>query len=606
MRKKLIRKKLPVKKLADIRHLARNIEWKIEVESGSPIIADYLSHIHDGEIIFEQLLIWLRKFRKKRVLANTVLRYLKFIAYSKGVVSAKSLKDFKNDLNTQSEVTVNTKSQVFSTCKNFVSFLMQTEVIQTEKLSKNFERIKPKGKPSIMELVPNEVRAFAVGNPEYINSLMKKNNLKEPEASALAYGKHIIELYHSLSLERFASWLEDSSFVDNIIESLTPKEQSEISRISDFRDRAGDWRTESHSKRSLEFAIQILFVKFGRLIPPADLWPSGVVDFCKSKGWTPKRIQAAFFTGANNLQFLGLAALSHKSLAPDVDSVFFYAYTDSIKPSSERGKVVVHFGKKRGAPCTEVLPASDRFCKLLHAYQERLKWLLELVPEGRNWLRKEHCELFIHFINNSIRTIDPTTPCGWVRRATKELATEYSIFKPLVKAITGEAFRSTISVVDILSGSSIGKLKNKLNHKHIFTTKIYAIKGETQALHDRKLLDFQDFMIENRKGFPTTGTGYLCGIDEEPAVQCSGIELCFECKAKRLVIKDKQLIAEWLAHSNYIIDNEARLKFNNPDRWQHFWKPKLTEYQALIAQCTRVDVKAAELLASKIVLPFWD
>ncbi len=82
--------------------------------------------------------------------------------------------------------------------------------------------------------------------------------------------------------------------------------------------------------------------------------------------------------------------------------------------------------------------------------------------------------------------------------------------------------------------------------------------------------------------------------------------MCFGCEAKRVVLKDQKLLTEWIAYSEWIKENEQRLKFNNPERWESHWQLKLTEYEALLAECSRAEVKAAEPFARDVKVPFMD
>jgi len=608
---KLQRKKIEVTPEASITHLARNVEWKISVESGDPIDAGCISHIHDGEKIFEQLLIWTRNQSAKRATANTVLRYLRYVASLDGAVSKRSLRDFKDQLNTQSFARVNSKAQVYSMCRNFVLHLMEAEVIPTENLPNNFQYIPPAPKQTIIEVAGEAVRAFAVTNINRIESFKAKLGVSKDQAEAIAYGSHILERYHTLSLDRIEAWFVDCQIVDSFLNEVRGRDVANMASITDFRASSDGWKSAKNTTRTLSLAFQILYSKFNRLIPSSNDWPKGIADYCKSKGWPPRRIQSAFFTSAYNLQYFLVAALSHKELAPNVDSVAFYAYTDAFIPSSEKGMMSVHFGKKRGNPVQKELPRRDRLCVAFYSYQKRLKAILEQVPGGQEWLLKENCELFIHFTKSggthSIRTFDKSSTSDMVKRVTKELSIQHLEFKPLVAKVTGENFRPTIAALDILLGGKLGELKHKLNHAHLSTTEGYGIRVETQTLHDRKLTDFQNYLISQRKKtLPDTGTGYQCGREEVPTISCGGIEMCFKCEAKRVVLKDKKLIAEWIAFSDWITENKQRLKFNNQERWEQYWQLKLAEYEALLDECTRAEVKAAEPLARNVKIPLMD
>lgn len=61
-----------------------------------------------------------------------------------------------------------------------------------------------------------------------------------------------------------------------------------------------------------------------------------------------------------------------------------------------------------------------------------------------------------------------------------------------------------------------------------------------------------------------------------------------------------QSISEWLAWAEKIKNNMKRLKFNNPERWDNYWKFKLAEYESLLSLCTRAEVDRAKELAIKI------
>lgn len=613
MAKKLLRRKVVVLPEASIQHFARPIEWCLHLDSGEPIDASYLSHIYKGEMVLEQLVIYLRPKRAKRTTANNILRYLKFLAYCNGAVGAKSLSDFKIELNTSNTSSVNTKSQVFSSCKNFVSYTMSSEAIPTEALPKNFISSEASAKPTIMALAGEEVNKYALSHPDEIESVMRKYSLERLEASALAYGNFIIGRYHEFSLGKIESWSSDCGMVDKILDSISVRKLKQLKTIDSFKEGSNEWREIGENKRTIELAFQILYSKFGRLIPGSPSWPSGISDFCKSRGWGSQRIQSAFFTSAYNLQYFLVAALSHKTLAPNVDSVAFYSYLDTVKPATDRGKVNIHFGKKRGASINKVLSRKDHLCRVLFAYQERLKRLLQEVPNGDLWLNKEQCELFIHYTKapkagaHTIRTFDRSSTSDMVRRVTKELAKESPEFLIFVKKLTGECFRPTIAAIEMLSGSSLGELSKTLNHKNLSTTDSYGIRVETQALLSEKLKNFQTFLLKSRSPeLPDTGNGYQCGKVQKPKVKCEGLDLCFQCDAKKVVLKDLKLIAEWIAYSDFIKANELRLKFNNPQRWESYWVYRLVEYEDLLSKCTKAELRLAKERAKTIILPFMD
>ena len=84
---------------------------------------------------------------------------------------------------------------------------------------------------------------------------------------------------------------------------------------------------------------------------------------------------------------------------------------------------------------------------------------------------------------------------------------------------------------------------------------------------------------------------------DEPADQW------LNCEAKRIWFKDHEVIAEWIAWEQAILEAEDELKFDNLLRWENYWLPRLVKFQSLIAMVLEVDKKHALELAKQIKLP---
>lgn len=611
---KLDRKKVEVIKSAEVLDVIPTVGWEVEVESGNVLDVSFLYHIAGGRLIQKQFILFLRNQRKKRSVGNIIIRYLKFVSNNSRIINAKSLVEYKKHLDSNLEVGVNTKSQLYSAAAGFVKYLMSTDVIKHENTPKNFNRIKSSVTRSLFELAAKEISLYAKVYSQEILKIQKEQGESIEDAINLKYGIEVVNAFHTGAIKKIREWDNNCEWIDEVIYKYSQDELMIFARVTDFREKQGDWKCELIPIRTIEVAIGILYAHYGRLLPASTEWPLGVVDFLKSRKWHPSKLVASFFNNSSNLQYFLVAALTHRDIAPNVDSVAFYSYIDSFVKADEIGGVNVFLGKKRGAPVNVTLSAKDPLCEVYIKFQKRQRRILSEVPGGSGWLKKERCELFIIYSGARgepyyLKLIDPTSTSNMVRYATKELSNDYPILKPLVNKITGKAFRSTIVAMDVIEGKSLGKINKKLNHSNLSTTMIYAERIDTQSSLESKLKKFQKFLLHSRdESMSRTGTGYLCGIKDEKEIVCKGISLCFNCEAKRLVLKDSYSISEWLAWVTKINKNEERLKFNNPERWKGYWEIKLAEYEALLSLCTRSEIDAAIELSNdiEIHLPYVD
>lgn len=611
---KLDRKKIEVTKLAEVLDVIPTIGWEMEVESGGVLDVSFLYHIAGGRLIQKQFILFLRKQRKKRAVGNIIIRYLKFVSNNSRIINAKSLVEYKKHLDSTLEAGVNTKSQLYSAAAGFVKYLMASDVIQHENIPKNFNRVKSCATRNIFELAANDISLYAEENSQEILKIQNELGKSIEDAKNLKYGIDVVNAFHTGAIKKIREWENNCEWIDEIIYRYSQDELLIFGRVTDFREKQGDWKSDLLPIRTIEGAIGILYAHFGRLLPASTKWPIGVADFLKSRKWHPSKLVSSFFNNSSNLQYFLVAALTHRDIAPNVDSVAFYSYTDSFVKADEIGGVNVFLGKKRGAPVNVTLSAKDPLCEVYIKFQNRQQRILSEVPGGSGWLKKERCELFIIYSGARgesyyLKLIDPTSTSNMVRYATKELSNDYPILKSLVNKITGKVFRTTIVAMDVIEGKSLGKISKKLNHSKLSTTVSYAVRVDTQSSLESKLRTFQQFLLHSGdESMSRTGTGYLCGIKDEKDIICKGISLCFNCEAKRLVLKDTYSISEWLAWAAVINKNEERLKFNNPERWVNYWEIKLAEYEALLSLCTRSEIDAAMELSNdiEINLPYVD
>lgn len=382
---------------------------------------------------------------------------------------------------------------------------------------------------------------------------------------------------------------------NNILTDLSTQD------IAYFKDIT-DWRLKSNNNKSIKLCFKILYAKFGFVLPKASEWPIGLADFCKSNNWNHKRVYSAFFPDKHIQQPLLLAFLSHRELAPNVSSVFYYTYIDMFKKGFEENLTNIFIGKYRGSPINKDLNKKDKLVTVVKKYIKLYKSRLSSFKEGEDFMMKELVPIFGHLYRGygqlKLRLYDPGIPIGWVHQALTRYEKKESILLPLIKSnTTGENFRPTHAVIDSLKGVNQGLIQKKLNHKNSSTTKIYTSRNETSSLIKSKSVGFQKFIIKELKK-PKKEKLYLDMSTRNNKQYLGG--------AKRVVFSNIKMLAEWIAYRDKINKERSRLMVSNPERWFKYWEVKLAEYDVLINLSGTKDKAKANLIAESIVLPHLD
>lgn len=104
-----------------------------------------------------ELNIYLRKYAKRRGVANCILRYFQYVAHLRGAISEKSLRDFRDHLNRNFEASPSSKAQLFNHSRNFVAHFMASGHIPDAPLPKPLSfGIGRKTKRSFSEIAGSE------------------------------------------------------------------------------------------------------------------------------------------------------------------------------------------------------------------------------------------------------------------------------------------------------------------------------------------------------------------------------------------------------------------------------------------------------------------
>lgn len=392
----------------------------------------------------------------------------------------------------------------------------------------------------------------------------------------------------------------DLELFNEAISNLSLSNETKFKELKDYYFNS-EWR----DPRSIELAITILFVRYGRILPDSTQWPKGIVDYLKYRGWLPNRVRAAFFPHPDTLAPFIIGLLSHPELAPNVDSVAFYCYLNSFNLSTEEGRIKVYLEKFRGKPLYRDIKASDPMisCCTRHTYR-MLNVLnsLENRDEVRAIMAEKNIPLFLQFTPNNnkyIRILDPSTLVNIIKRFLVDLATEQPSILPLVQgSCTGQNFRPTIALIERLSGTSLLSIQKLLNHAHGTTTTIYTERVYTHSILLNKSKEFQHYLVDN-----ALNEGLESRNEAENKVFDESDDEWLNCEAKRIWFKDHEVIAEWIAWEQAIRESEEELKFDNILRWENYWLPRLVRFQSLIATVLEVDKRHALELAKHIKLP---
>lgn len=395
--------------------------------------------------------------------------------------------------------------------------------------------------------------------------------------------------------------VDDMTILNKSIKNLSLEQKEKFNKVETYYIDS-----DGRDTRTVELALSILYANYGRILPESTKWPKGISDYLKYRNWSPSRVHSAFFPTPETLTPFIVGLLSHIEIAPNVDSVAFYTYLTSFKPSSKEGKTYVYMAKPRAKkPIEKDIKTTDPMISLCIKHSERMISVLKSIQtnESNSLILQKKTPLFIQrntmSARRDIHTLDSSTVVNIVKRFLADLAKENSSIFPLVQGgCTGHNFRPTIVLIKQLIGESTTTIQKLLNHSNSSTTKIYTDRLLTQSMILSKSKKFQNYLVENALKNDSSNNRQLLNTAIEDAV-----DEWINCDAKRIWFKDYDVIAEWLAWEKIIRESEDGLKFENPIRWEKYWLPRLVKYQSLLENVLEKDKKYALTLAETIKLP---
>lgn len=644
--------------------------WNLVLRDSDPVPVPMLQDMSEGREILVQANLYLRGYAQQRPAANALLRYFISAHRSTNSLGADSLERYKKELAARRSSGANTKRQVFSNARGFVTRLIEKGVLPTQSLPKNFKSIEVNSHPSFSEIAGGDVAVALADQKDLVEEVLQDRRLDQTSAQVLVFNRLVVDQVHKCAIEGLREKLNDCDLVNKIISGIGEEELSQLREISDFNAKFGDTRTEELAfrilyakhgstlpaievwtpgvydffktrgllaadigqrfasslrqirafwakarpderrrlrsiadwrlrvidQRSAELAIKMLFARFGRRLPASAKWPKGLVDYLKARGWTPLRLASAFFPGPVLHQHLMMLLLSHKELAPNVSSVVQHSTIDAVMPGSYTGVLSVHLGKKRGAPVLEDVSDKDEGLGLVRRYQETLRAGLEACDEGRPWLRKEECPLFLHFgRRGSLKKYEEDDAVNMAKRGFISYADRASILSFMAGRATGVNFRPSIVAIMALEGVPVGKIKRKLHHGRFATTTSYVDRVETSVRKRGRQMDFQKMLLDEVAAVSAGGPSARVDVESDQGSSEVGSNL--------VLLADDRAVALWMAWCKEIRASEQRMRIENPERWLGYWQVMLMEYQAFLAKVPSSQKRRAEDIASSIVLP---
>ncbi|MEG3756617.1 tyrosine-type recombinase/integrase [Pseudoalteromonas carrageenovora] len=387
----------------------------------------------------------------------------------------------------------------------------------------------------------------------------------------------------------------ESTILSEIVNTLSSAEIENYINIT-------DWRVKSLNKKSVEICFKILFSHYGYYPPRSTLWPHGIADYLRKRGWPQSRVRSAIFPDTKIHEPLLLALLSHQELCPNVDSAFKYIYLDSIMPAFEARRVRLIIGKRRGSASDIDLAEKDPLISLMVKLIEYIKQRLASDKRGFELLRQEHTSIFIHFNNmrgeNKISIYDSSTSADFVKRALERYSKTCNLLECLSNhGVRGENFRPTCAAILKLKGVAQHTIQKKLNHKSSKTTEIYTQKVETSTLNSSKQKSFQEYLIHEAEAFQPDL------LEKNTKVKQDKSE---KEHPERIMFYDQYSIAEWIALKSKILEEKDRLSLCNPSRWFEYWVNKLAEIDGFLSLVSSKDYYVAKKMSESIVIPYLD
>lgn len=174
--------------------------------------------------------------------------------------------------------------------------------------------------------------------------------------------------------------VDDMTILNKSIKNLSLEQKEKFNKVETYYIDS-----DGRDTRTVELALSILYANYGRILPESTKWPKGISDYLKYRNWSPSRVHSAFFPTPETLTPFIVGLLSHIEIAPNVDSVAFYTYLTSFKPSSKEGKTYVYMAKPRAKkPIEKDIKTTDPMISLCIKHSERMISVLKSIQTNES------------------------------------------------------------------------------------------------------------------------------------------------------------------------------------------------------------------------------
>lgn len=531
-----------------------------------------------GRQLVQAFVDWQGAKRGGYTVGLDVRRYARHVVTANAEFGLHSLQAYRDALGSDSRLADGTRRSYYSNAAAYVDVLAKRGLVPDEGRPAGFRGVRTLPKKTFAESAKNweRVKAAPIFS-QWLGSVAQVPNLDKTEREVLAVSQGWMGLLEDEAERAVRQQIEDWEFADAAI------------RRHQASDEGQGWQQD----RSIAAAIAHLHAMFGYVLPASPEWPSGIADYCKYRGWGADRLRAALFPTVKSLDAFLVLALANRELAPNVDSVLFYAFSGCVTPTEEASKFRVAFGKFRGSGADATF---DRHHALVLGLQALDRVVTRTVgPQFASYSRLTRdggLPLFLHACTRmrpaQVKVVDPSTSANMVRRFIRTAAGRDSTLSPLVEVVTGEQFRTTHLLTRSLRGESVFSVQRVAKHSDPGTTLGYLNRVEVEASNRIRHRDYQNYLITEARGrrAKRLGNGFHCAPESAKQEECVRLDACGAgedgCPARRIVLESPKIVAEWLAWAAHIEGKSAYLQEHRPERWAAVWGPRLVEYRVLL------------------------
>lgn len=540
-----------------------------------------------GRQLVQALVDWQGAKRGGYTVGLDVRRYVRHVASTGAQLGKNSLQTYRDALGLDSSLADGTRQSYYSNAAAYVTSLARRGLVPEEDLPEGFHGVRTPPKQTFTESAKNwESVKKAPEFNQWLGSAAQVPNINHTEREVLAISQGWMGLLEDAAGSVVRLQIADWEFADEAIR----------------QQRAYDGAPKWPQHRSIDTAIAHLHATFGYVLPGSLEWPACIADYCKKRGWGADRLRAALFPTVKSLDAFLVLALANAELAPNVDSVLFYAFSGCVTPTEDASKFRVVFRKFRGSGADAHLERHHALVAGLHALERVVTRSIGPQSVGYQELTRDGgLPLFLHACTRMkpvrVKTLDPSMGAYMVRRFIRKAERAHPALSPLVETVTGEQFRTTHLLTRSLRGESVFAVQRVAKHADPDTTLGYLKRVEIEASNRIRHRDYQGYLISEARSRRAKhlGNGFHCDPVGAKQEKCVRVDACGAgedgCPARRIVLESPKIVAEWLAWSAHIEAKSAYLQEHRPERWAAVWGPRLVEYRVLL-ECTSATARA--------------